>query len=350
MYSLVKRMVIVGFFVFIYLLVNNGQATYAETIENLPDHWIWPTDGIVTDTYGSRHGHHHGIDIAGTYGAPIYAVDKGVVTKSYYSGSYGHVIFIMHENNLETVYAHLSARHVEEGDTVNQGDIIGLMGSTGRSSGVHLHFEVHENQWTYSKENSIDPSDVLGEIHIGETVEVSLKETDEFIPLIDRMAMASTHEEVSPFLYSDYQLLKGENDESEEAFHIASLSIEEVERLENHLFDPVDEVVYTVEKGDTLWDIAVAFNTTVEAIVVQNQLKSELIQPGQQLIIHKNLLNGYIVQRDDTLTSIARKTNVSIEKIKEINHLQSDIIYPDQILLLEEKKSEESIPPMIKKE
>ena len=107
----IKRLIIAGIMALcISLLFLGGKHSQAEEIsfKDKTNHWIWPSDGLITDTFGTRHGNHNGIDIAGPYGSPIYTVDDGVVTKAYYSYSYGNVIFIKHDNGLETVYAHLN--------------------------------------------------------------------------------------------------------------------------------------------------------------------------------------------------------------------------------------------------
>ncbi|WP_275422005.1 M23 family metallopeptidase [Fervidibacillus halotolerans] len=132
--------------------------------------WIWPTNGFITDIYGTRNGSHKGIDIAEKMGTEVVASFDGTITRSYYSHSYGNVVFIKHDVGFESVYAHLSKRLVKKGDRVKQGEIIGLMGNTGHSSGSHLHFEIHRSHWTYSKENAMDPLSVFGEAELGEYV------------------------------------------------------------------------------------------------------------------------------------------------------------------------------------
>ena len=82
---------------------------------------MWPSDGVITDSYGTRNGDHKGIDIAAPFGSSIYAVESGIVSKSYYSDTYGNVVFIKHDNQIETVYAHLKERTVLEGARVGQG-------------------------------------------------------------------------------------------------------------------------------------------------------------------------------------------------------------------------------------
>ena len=114
MLDYIKRILIAGIVALcISLLFLGGrQAGRQESIniEEVTSEWIWPADGVITDTYGTRNGSHKGIDIAGAPGTPVYAVDGGKVTKSYYSSTYGHVVFVEHPNQLETVYAHLQEK------------------------------------------------------------------------------------------------------------------------------------------------------------------------------------------------------------------------------------------------
>ncbi|MEA5050489.1 MAG: M23 family metallopeptidase [Oscillospiraceae bacterium] len=101
----------------------------------------WPTGEGYKISRGFS-SYHFGIDIANVYGTPIYAADNGVVTYTAITDvGYGIYIIIDHQNGMQTVYGHLSALLVETGDVVSRGDLIGLMGSTGNSTGSHLHFE-----------------------------------------------------------------------------------------------------------------------------------------------------------------------------------------------------------------
>ena len=88
---------------------------------------------------------HTGIDIANSSGTNIAASQNGKVIFTGYQGSYGKLIVIRHANGMETAYAHLSRISVSVGDTVTQGQSIGKMGSTGGSTGSHLHFEIRKN-------------------------------------------------------------------------------------------------------------------------------------------------------------------------------------------------------------
>lgn len=101
-----------------------------------------PCGGHVTSDFGERGArYHYGIDLKLHKGDPVKTAFEGVVRISQYSRSYGHVIVVRHNNGLETLYAHLSKRQVKPGDHVEAGEVIGLGGNTGRSSGAHLHFE-----------------------------------------------------------------------------------------------------------------------------------------------------------------------------------------------------------------
>jgi murein DD-endopeptidase MepM/ murein hydrolase activator NlpD len=85
---------------------------------------------------------HNGTDFASSRGTPIYATGEGMVTFAGWQSGYGRVIKIRHAFGFETVYAHLNKTRINVGDRVAQGDRIGDMGNTGRSTGVHLHYEV----------------------------------------------------------------------------------------------------------------------------------------------------------------------------------------------------------------
>jgi len=88
---------------------------------------------------------HYGIDLPAPYGTEIYAANDGTVLKARYSASYGYYILISHGGNLSTLYAHCSKLLVKQGDTVKRGQVIAKVGSTGNSTGYHLHFEVRVN-------------------------------------------------------------------------------------------------------------------------------------------------------------------------------------------------------------
>lgn len=104
--------------------------------------FAFPCKGRKSSNYGLRWGRsHNGVDFAANVGDSIVAAFDGVVRMAKYNGGYGNMIVIRHWNNLETLYGHLSAYKVKVGETVKAGQLIGLAGNTGRSTGPHLHFE-----------------------------------------------------------------------------------------------------------------------------------------------------------------------------------------------------------------
>ena len=112
----------------------------------------WPLRGRITSPFGYRrdpywHGRHlhTGIDIAGAYGAVIRAADAGEVIFSGWWDGYGKAVVIDHGGSISTVYGHMSRIYVEAGSSVSKGEMIGLVGTTGYSTGPHLHFEVRVN-------------------------------------------------------------------------------------------------------------------------------------------------------------------------------------------------------------
>ncbi len=107
--------------------------------------WIWPTTGVFTSGYGWRWGRmHRGIDLASNVGTPIKAARNGrVVFSGWHDGGYGYLVTLQHPDGSRSLYAHNSRLMVSSGQEVRQGTVIALMGSTGRSTGPHLHFEIH---------------------------------------------------------------------------------------------------------------------------------------------------------------------------------------------------------------
>ena len=136
---------------------------------------------IISSKYGVQRGHkkHKGIDFAAGVGTPIYAAAAGVVADAGWGTGYGLRTKIDHDHlgDFTTLYAHLSRSYVKTGDVVRQGQLIGLMGNTGRSTGPHLHFELHKGH------RQIDPR--------GRTVKEAFK-----APEIDELALESYRDTV----------------------------------------------------------------------------------------------------------------------------------------------------------
>lgn len=115
--------------------------------------WTCPYKTKVFSRFGYRHGRRHqGVDLPYPKGTPVKAAMDGKVRASMYASGYGNLVIIRHENGMETFYGHLSERKVKAGDWVYSGDIIGLGGSTGRSSGPHLHFETRVKGFAFDPE------------------------------------------------------------------------------------------------------------------------------------------------------------------------------------------------------
>lgn len=127
--------------------------------------FLWPVSGVVSSHYGYRvhpisgeYSMHNGLDIAADKGSDIFAAYDGTVSSAGYSNSYGYYVIISHNETIKTLYAHCSKLLVSEGDTVKKGDRIATVGSTGRSTGPHLHFEVRVGGYR------IDPEWLLSDV------------------------------------------------------------------------------------------------------------------------------------------------------------------------------------------
>ena len=124
---------------------------------------IKPITGTISSKFGSissvRNGAHTGLDIAAPTGTAIKAAASGTITysgwKGGYNGGYGYLVVISHGNGVETYYGHCSKLYVSVGDEVSQGDTIAAVGSTGNSTGPHMHLEVRVNGVAYNPQNYI---------------------------------------------------------------------------------------------------------------------------------------------------------------------------------------------------
>lgn len=131
--------------------VGVGQGT-----QGAVGRFLWPCEGKISSPFGARsifgsNGFHSGTDIAAPSGTDIHAAAAGTVIWTGAKGSYGNLVKVDHGNGYVTYYAHCSRILVQEGDAVTQGQTIALVGSTGRSTGPHCHFEIH---W---QEEALDP-------------------------------------------------------------------------------------------------------------------------------------------------------------------------------------------------
>lgn len=223
------------------------EATPILLVDSL-DSYHYPYIGRITSRYGPRRGRaHQGLDISLKTGDPVYATFDGKVRFSKAAGNYGNLVIIRHNNGLETYYAHLSQRDVEVGDWVVAGQQIGLGGSTGRSTGPHLHFEVRY------KGQSFDPERII-DFKSGELRRAEL--------LLKRRHFS---------IYAKY----------EQDFD-AEVEVEKIEEAERKAAAAVQ--YHTVRSGDMLGTIARKYGTTVTRICQLNGIKStSILRIGQRL-------------------------------------------------------------------
>ena len=223
------------------------EATAIRLVDSL-ESYHYPYIGRITSRYGPRRGRaHQGLDIGLKTGDPIYATFDGKVRLSKAAGDYGNLVIIRHNNGLETYYAHLSQRDVEVGDWVVAGQQIGLGGSTGRSTGPHLHYEVRYKGQSFDPERLIDFSN--GNLRREEL-------------LLKRRHFS---------IYSKYEQDFGDEEEvakQEEAERKAAAAVQ----------------YHTVRSGDTLGAIARKYGTSVSRICQLSGIKStSILRIGQKL-------------------------------------------------------------------
>lgn len=224
---------------------------YGIAQEDLPAQWsIWLVDSLdqyhcpfqgsvyYRGKFGMRRGRRHqGVDLPLKTGDPVYAAFTGKVRMSKYYGAFGNLVVIRHDNGIETFYAHLSKRTVEVGDWVNAGDVIGLGGSTGRSTGPHLHFETRYNGFAFDPQWLID-------------FEKGLLRHRLFVLKKKYFNIYSNYEQD----FED-EIKNDEDDKKEDAEREAMRW-------------------YTIKSGDTLGRIAINHGTTVSALCRLNGIKS----------------------------------------------------------------------------
>ncbi|MDI1354913.1 MAG: M23 family metallopeptidase [bacterium] len=202
------------------LIIENGYLSYYSP----------PIKGIVTSNYGWRDGKlHKGVDVDLNKGDKVRAAFSGKVRVAKKQGGFGNVVIIMHPSGLETVYAHLSRLRVKAGDVVLSGQLIGLGGSTGHSSGTHLHFEMRY------KGHALNPGALI-----------SFEENKLHYHSI---VIKNTGQQLCAF--------------------------------------PSNSNLYLVKKGDTWYDVAHAYGLSLKQLLALNGVgRRYYLKPGQQLRIN----------------------------------------------------------------
>ncbi len=267
-------------------------------------HWPTPKTARASSHFGPRwRRFHYGLDLAQPTGEPIYAAFDGTVRISKYNRSYGHLVIIHHPNGLETYYAHMSKRHVQVGQEVKAGDVIGLCGNTGRSRGAHLHFEIRYHG------NAINPETVID---------------------------CSTHDLISDRLT------------------LTPASFRKVSsrgRASGSSASSASGGWYRVRSGDTLEKIARRHGTTVRRLCQLNGIsQNKVLHPGDRLRVSgtsaksskssnagnssasgKSEASGnsgktstYTVRRGDTLGKIAKRHGMSLKELCSLNGISQN--------------------------
>ena len=214
--------------------------------------------------FGYRHGRPHtGIDLPYPTGTPAYAAFDGRVRVSDYVGGYGNLVVIRHANGLETFYGHLSEAKVKAGDWVNAGDVIGLGGSTGRSTGPHLHFE------TRYKGFAFDPNWLI-DFETGKLRHRLLHLRNWYFSPSSRYVQAVDDED--------------EINLADEKDRIAAEAKAKELAAERERAAAAAMKYHTVRSGDTLSKIAVKYHTSVNTLCRLNGIKqTTTLQIGRRL-------------------------------------------------------------------
>ena len=249
---------------------TNAMDPYGVTFNSLPDKvTLWlvdnPTDFCcpnqvkVFSKFGYRHGRRHqGADLPLKTGDPVRAAFAGKVRIAEYTRGYGNLIVIRHENGLETAYGHLSKLEVKVNDWVSAGDIIGLGGSTGRSSGPHLHFETRYQGYAFDPEWLIDFETGTLRSGVFTLNKRYLNENSNYFP---------------------------ETEDVEEQILLAEVEDREAEAKK--AAEIAARQFHTVKSGDTLGALAVRYHTTVRQLCAWNNIKSTTtLRIGQRLRVH----------------------------------------------------------------
>ncbi len=248
---------------------------YRDKPDALPDKFsIWVVDTLdsyvcpyVTkprSQFGYRHGRRHqGIDLPYPKGTPVAAAFDGRVRISSYVSGYGNLVVIRHANGLETFYGHLSENKVQSGDWVRAGDIIGLGGSTGRSTGPHLHFE------TRYRGAAFDPAWLI-DFETG-TLRHRLLTVRSWYFNPNQRYVQDVDDEDEIFRTDEEDRLLAEEQAKKEA---AARAAAEAAAKKYH----------TIRSGDTLSGIAKKYHTSVKALCQLNGMKeTTVLQVGKRI-------------------------------------------------------------------
>ncbi|WP_281251194.1 LysM peptidoglycan-binding domain-containing protein [Trichococcus collinsii] len=324
--------------------------------------FIKPASGYISSPFGYRTSpingaleFHRGIDLAGS--GNISASQAGVVEVATYHYSYGNYVVINHGKingvTIKTLYAHMqSGLSVSVGQTVSQGQKIGVMGTTGSSTGVHLHFEVQENGTVVNPVNYINGTTVTPGVTTPSTPtttpsngsSVVVVSGDTLWKLATANGMSVAELKSLNNLTSD-EILTGQVLLLKSAASVTPTTPTTPTGTPGTTTGKV-----TVASGDTLWKIANANGLSVSELKSLNNLTSDVIVPGQTLLLKQTTTTPSVTQpttptapstastitvaSGDTLWKIANANGLSVAALKALNSLSSDVIVPGQVLTL----------------
>lgn len=275
--------------------MDQAQTPFRKSLASIPDTvtlnlvdsmgiFTAPITGTPSSHYGMRWGRRHtGTDVPLHTGDHVLAAFDGIVSRAEVAGGYGNLVVIRHINGLETYYAHLSSIQVVPGEWVTAGQIIGLGGSTGHSTGPHLHFETRYLGFPFDPERLVDfqtgdlKSDYfkLAKSYFGSNSKNGVEDyvgTD----ALDAELMAST---------ANTGTTTAEKKEvAKQAAKQASKQSAKKDAAKKAAKQAAKKVYYTVKEGDNLTKIAIKYHTTVGQICNLNKIKeTKPIRPGQSL-------------------------------------------------------------------
>lgn len=266
-----------------------------------PDEKFTPTwYGRLSSGYKWRWGRqHHGVDLGLRTGDPIFAAWDGVVRYAKWNkAGYGNCVIIRHRNGLETLYAHLSKISVSPNQYVNSGDVIGLGGSTGRSYGPHLHFEIRYKDFSINPELIIDYNTQTLRADTFQFVRSNLKgaryagDANIRKPLPDSLTNASLN------LIGGDTLVAGSG------------------------YPPI-----IPHPTNTTPEMISSERVSSSAPVGQKTVsKPPLSTANKKGVSTRNLPKTYTIKKGDTYTSIAKKTGVTISSLKKLNPRQKETL------------------------
>lgn len=244
----------------------------------------YPVKGAVISKYGIRkRRNHNGVDIPLRTGEPIYATFEGKIRYSKYNtGGYGNLVIVRHKNGLETWYAHLSRTNVQENEYVKAGQVIGYGGSTGRSTGPHLHYEIRYCDQSFDPEFLVDFSDG------GLKTELFALEK-KFFNIHSRASELLIEDEEVNFDFPETDanlMLLAEMGDTAASKQLLALAVAREEAAEKARKEAEQAVYHTIVSGDMLGSISRKYGVSIDQICrLNNMNRNTTLRLGRKLRI-----------------------------------------------------------------